>query len=63
MVDAIPVSGDQSRMRDFFRRIVTKNLDYSTRYHLKARFRAIDLKFLAAIVALVVGIVLVLKLY
>ena len=50
-------------MRDFFRRIVTKNLDYSTRYHMKARLRAIDLKFLAAIVALGVGIVLVLKLY
>jgi hypothetical protein len=50
-------------MRDFFRRIVTKNLDYSTRYHLKARLRAIDLKFLAAIVALAVAIVLVLKFY
>jgi hypothetical protein len=50
-------------MRDFFRRIVTKNLDYSTRYHLKARLRAIDVKFLAAIVALAVAIVLVLKFY
>ncbi len=50
-------------MREFFRRIVTKNLDYSTRYHLTARFRALDVKFLGALVALVVAIVLVLKLY
>ncbi|HEX8533064.1 MAG TPA: hypothetical protein VF662_02770 [Allosphingosinicella sp.] len=42
---------------------MTKNLDYSTRYHLKARLRAIDVKFLAAIVALAVAIVLVLKFY
>jgi hypothetical protein len=50
-------------MRDFFRRILTKKLDYSTRYHLKARVRAVDYKFVAAIVALVIAIVLVLKLY
>ena len=50
-------------MRGFFRRIVEKNLDYSTRYHLKARLRAIDVKFLAALVALFVAIILVLKLY
>ena len=50
-------------MRDFFRRIVTKNLDYSTRYHLKARLRAVDVKFLVALVALVVAIILVLRFY
>jgi hypothetical protein len=50
-------------MRDFFTRIVTKKLDYSTRYHLKARARALDYKFLAAIVALAIAIVVVLKLY
>ncbi len=50
-------------MRDFFQRIVTKNFDYSTRHHLKARLRATDFKFLAAIVALIVAIVVVLKLY
>ncbi len=50
-------------MRDFFSRIVTKKLDYSTRYHLKARARAVDYKFLAAIVGLGIAIVVVLKLY
>ena len=50
-------------MREFLRRIITKNLDYSTRHHLKARLRAIDLKFLAAIVALIAGIYVVLRLY
>src|SRR3712207_8745887 len=48
-------------MPDFFRRIVTKYLDYSTRYHLKARFRALDYKFLLALVALGVGLVLVVR--
>jgi hypothetical protein len=50
-------------MRDFLRRLVANKLDYSTRYHLKARLRAIDVKFLAALVALVVAIFVVLKLY
>ena len=50
-------------MRNFFRGLITKNVDYSTRYHMKARWRAIDLKFIAAIVALVVAILVVLKLY
>jgi hypothetical protein len=50
-------------MRDFFRRIVTKNLDYSTRYHLKARLRSLDIKFLAALVGLMIAIFLVLRFY
>lgn len=50
-------------MRDLFRRLVAKKLDYSTRYHLKARLRALDFKFLAALIALFVAIILVLKLY
>ncbi len=62
-VDALTLSGDQLRMRDFFRRILTKNLDYSTRYHLKARLRAVDVKFLAALIALAIAIFVVLRLY
>jgi hypothetical protein len=50
-------------MRQKLRRLIEQNLDYSTRYHLKARLRAIDIKFVAAIVALIVGIYVVLRLY
>jgi hypothetical protein len=56
-------SDDQAAMRNMLRRLVTKHFDYSTRHHMKARLRAIDIKFMAAIVALVVGIIVVLKFY
>ncbi len=48
-------------MPEFIRRLITRYLDYTTRLHLKARFRTFDYKFLAAIVALVIGIVLVVR--
>ncbi len=50
-------------MPEFLRRIVARYFDYTTRHHLKARIRTFDYKFLAALVALAVAIVLVIKYY
>lgn len=58
--DFLPIS---SLMPAFLRRLITRYLDYSTRYHFKARLRNFDFKFLGAIVALGVALILVLKFY
>ncbi len=50
-------------MPNFLRRLITRYVDYSTRYHFQARLRNFDFKFVAAVVALGVALVLVLKLY
>jgi hypothetical protein len=50
-------------MKNFLQRLIAKKLDYSTRYHLRARLRAFDYKFLGALVVLGIAIVAVLKLY
>ncbi len=50
-------------MKNFLQRLIANKLDYSTRHHLKARLRAFDYKFLAALAVLGVAILAVLKLY
>ncbi len=37
-------------------RLLGRWLDYSARHHLKHRLRALDLKFIAAVAALAIGI-------
>lgn len=50
-------------MPNLLSRLITRYVDYSTRYHFKARLRSIDFKFVGAVVALGVALILVLKLY
>ena len=44
-------------------RMIARRLDYTTRFHLMQRYRSLDLKFLAAVAALVVLILVVMRLY
>lgn len=44
-------------------RMIARRVDYSTRFHLMQRYRSLDFKFLAAVAALVVIILVVMRLY
>lgn len=48
-------------MRNFFRRLIVRNLDYSTRHHLHNRLHSLDLRFIGAVIAFVVIILLVIN--
>ena len=50
-------------MLKFLERLISRKLDYTTRYHLKERYRSMDFKFLAAVAVLVVLTLVAMKLY
>ena len=50
-------------MLNMLKRLVARRLDYTTRFHLRAGFRSLDYKFLGAVAALVVMILLAMRLY
>ena len=47
--------------RDKKRRAVTPRMSYTTRVHMKRRLAAIDYRFLAAVIALAVAAVLIIR--
>lgn len=48
-------------MFNFIRRLITKNVDYSTRHHMHARFQSTDFRFLGAVAAFGIVLLLVLR--
>ena len=48
-------------MRDFLRRFLIRNVDYSTRHNFKARLHSTDFRFLGAVVVFVVALFLVMR--
>jgi hypothetical protein len=48
-------------MKNFLKRFIARNIDYSTRHHLMARFHSLDFRFLGAVVVLVAAVILVLQ--
>ena len=44
-------------------RLIARRLDYTTRFHLMERYRSLDFKFLGAVAALLLLILLVMRLY
>ena len=50
-------------MLKMLQRLIARRLDYTTRFHLMQRYRSLDFKFLAAVAALVVLVVVAMRLY
>jgi hypothetical protein len=63
VVDAAPNCPEHWAMLKRLQRMIARRVDYSTRFHLMQRYRSLDFKFLAAVAALVVIILVVMRLY
>ena len=50
-------------MLKMLQRMIARRLDYTTRFHLMQRFRSLDFKFIGALAALVILILVVMRLY
>ena len=50
-------------MLKFLERLITRRLNYTTRFHLKERFRSLDFKFLGAVLVLVVLTYVAMRVY
>ena len=50
-------------MLKFMHRLITRRLDYTTRFHLIQRYRSLDFKFIGALAGLVVLILIAIRFY